>query len=854
MIKITDLVRERFKELTEIQKLAIPKILSGQHVLVLAPTGAGKTESVLLPILEKISRSKEEGIAALYISPLRALGRDLKERFNWWCKRLGISHDIRTGDSSQSERTKHRKNPPKILLTTPESLQALLVGRVTRRHLASLRFVVVDEVHDILDNKRGAQLSMALERLEEVAPRFQRIALSATVADEKDAATLVFGNRPYTCCEVKKNREMDITIQFFKEQDERIKKIKGLAENNRTLIFVNTRSTAEELGASLKKNAVSVDIHHGSLSKDVRIAAESRFKSGEVRTLLATSSLELGIDIGDVDLVVQYGSPRQVSRLIQRVGRSGHALHRTPRGIIFPTDIDDMLESEVISIFARSGWLEPKQIERGAMDVIAHQLVGLCIDKGNLDLKSAHGILSKSGAYDVSLNKLKRIALQLYAEGLLYYAETTDPLNATLGTTRKSREYYYSNLTTIPKERRYALRDIASNRIIASLDERFVLNLETGVAFLAKGQPWAVVDITETEVLAEPTTALDIAIPEWAGEDIAVAFEIAQGVGKMRWAYHKENSVPDDKRLIVEMVDELIIIHGCFGSRINAGLARLFSYNISQLIGEQIKTVSDPYRIMVKLPFQLKEEHILNALKDAKNPRAKLEAALENSFLLRLKFTHVARLFGLFDENATPSQRFLATLRNSVVYEEAIRSIFFRYFDIEGLENVMAKISSGEIPVIVDRKKEPSFFARLGIEKASAGEAIGAFEPRAAMIAALKERTLVKTLELKCLNCNATRFLHLAGAPERIKCHKCGEPAYTIIGKGKTRNPEQETKTAALIRNYGKRALIALSVYGVGPESAERVLKKLHKDEDSFYLDLLEVQKNFIKNRKFWKV
>jgi ATP-dependent Lhr-like helicase len=320
MPSVAQLIKERFGELTEIQKLAMPKVLAGENTLILAPTGNGKTEAALLPILEKINKN-EPGIQALYITPLRALGRDLFKRFGWWCEKLEITHDVRTGDTTQAQRSKHRDAPPQILLTTVESLQALLMGRVMRNHLTKIRFLIVDEIHDVLDNKRGAQLSMGLERLNEIA-QFQRIGISATIANEMEAAALLFGERTHTVVQVQKQKEREISVEYADNPGKRTERIKDLSEKNRTLIFVNTRSTAEELGASLKENKAPIDVHHGSLDKDIRMAAEDRFRSGELRSVLSTSSLELGIDIGDVTLVVQYGSPHQVFRLIQRVGRS----------------------------------------------------------------------------------------------------------------------------------------------------------------------------------------------------------------------------------------------------------------------------------------------------------------------------------------------------------------------------------------------------------------------------------------------------------------------------------------------------------------------------------------------------
>lgn len=849
MSDVAKLVRERFGELTPIQKLAIPRVLSGQNVLILSPTGSGKTECALLPVLEKIG-SRDAGICALYITPLRALSRDLKQRFNWWCERLGISHDIRTGDTSQSERAKHRKTPPKILLTTVESLQALLMGRVMRRHLANIEFVIVDEVHDILDNKRGAQLSLGLERLNEIA-KFQRIGISATVADENEAARLLCGERDYAVCQSGRNRPMDVKVESIGSHEKRLERMKSLAEKNRSLLFVNTRSNAEELGASLRKMGAPIGVHHGSLAKDVRLSTEDQFKSGQLNSILCTSSLELGIDVGDVSLAVQYGSPHQVFRLIQRVGRSGHSLDMKPRGVVFSTDFDDMLESEVIAVFARNGWIESKKAERGALDVIAHQLVGICLDFGRIPLSRAHSILSRSYAYGIDYEKLRKVALQLYGEGILFYDESGKEV--WIKTKRRAREYYYTFLSTIPKTKRFLMKDISSNRMISSLDEEFVVNLESGASFLSHGMPWHVVDITDDAVLAEPTSGTDIMVPSWTGEDIPVSFEVAQEVGKMRAIKKGTTPTPDNKTVIVEIVDDLVVLHACLGSRVNEGLARIFSRKLSRLVGESVWAVSDPYRILVKLPFPLKEEHITKALTGIRDVRKELEAALENSPLLRFKFLHVGRMFGLLSEDANVSNRFIHALRYSVVYEETMRSLFFRYFDVEKTEEVLEQLRKGKLSLVVDKRKKPSYFTTIGLQRVSGGESVGTFEPRERIISAFKENALSKTLRLKCLNCRATRFMHLAGAPERIKCHKCGQRSLALLGKEGQAVHDLEF-TAGLIRSYGRRALIALSTYGIGPSTADRVLRRLHRDEQSFYLDLVEAQKVFIKNKKYWKL
>jgi ATP-dependent Lhr-like helicase len=873
MSTVVELVKERFGELTQIQKTAIPRVLAGENVLILAPTGSGKTESALLPILEKIkgkelsrkagggTENKEgavegepsdpEGIYALYITPLRALSRDLKDRFKWWCDRLDISHDIRTGDTTQSERAKHRKKPPRILLTTVESLQALLLGRIMRKHLASIEFVIVDEIHDILDNKRGAQLSMGLERLAEIS-KFQRIGLSATVANESEAAKLLFGEREFAVCESGKNRPMDLDVEHMTKGEKRLERIKELSEKHRSLIFVNTRSYAEELGASLKKMGAPVEVHHGSLGKEIRLSTEDAFKSGKINSILCTSSLELGIDVGDVSLVMQYGSPHQVFRLIQRVGRSGHSLQKTPKGIIFPNDFDDMLESEVIATLAKNGRMESKHVERGALDVIAHQVVGICLDFGRMELERVHAILSRSYAYGITYDKLRMIALQLYGEGLLFYDERTDG-SVSIRAKSRARSYYGTFLSTIPKTKRFVMKDITSNRPISSLDEEFVVGLEDGASFLSHGMAWRVVDITETEVLAEPTSATDIMIPSWKGEDIPVAFEVAQDVGRMRHSKRDVSPMPDEKTVVLECIVDIIVIHACFGTKINDGIARVFSKKLSKLIGESVIAVADPYRVMMKLPFPLKEEMIADAFREIRDFRGTLLESLENSPLLKFKFLHVGRQFGLLSADAEISGRLVHAMRHSVVYEEAVRSVFFRYFDIEGAEKALSFIKSGKIKLVIDSRKQPSFFAKIGLDRVTGAEAVGAFEPRERMISAFKENALSKTVQLKCQDCGATRFMHLAGAPEKITCHGCGNPSMAYLGM-KGISTHDLDYTAGLIRAYGKNALIALSTYGVGPSTADRILKRLHRSEEAFYLDLIGAQRNFVKNKKYWKL
>ena len=936
-----------FTEPTLPQIKAFPPILAGENVLLIAPTGTGKTEAVLLPIFSKMVEEKsteQKGIQVIYITPLRALNRDMLKRLQYWSQKLDITVDVRHGDTEMKIRRKQAKQPPQMLVTTPETLQAILPGSQMRRHLKGVEFVVVDEVHDLASSKRGAQLSMALERLQLVTGReFQRIGLSATIGNPQEIAKYLAGSRRKIATieasaeksyrysvenpsPTEKDYELAGKLETSPEAAARLRRIVELVDGHQsTLIFVNSRTIAEVLGYKLAQlGREDIAVHHGSISKEERIAIEDEFKAGQLKAIICTSTLELGIDVGQVDLVVQYMSPRQVNSLIQRVGRSGHRLGRESHGVIVTVYPDDTLEALASIKNAKAGLIEPVRMHMGALDVLAHQIAGLLMDGQPLVVEDLTRIIHRSYLYRKT-RKTELTDLLRFLDSLNQIRLNED--ETVLTKTKKTRIYYYENLSMIPDERRYPVINVISDRKIGTLGDEFMaLHARVGLNFIMRGKVWRIVQIEDEAgtVHVVPSEDPMASVPGWDGEILPVPFELAQQTGQNReriTAVLKETGdatvtaevlakelgsdkasmtqaisevyehiqlgapLPTQDHIVLEVYDRYIVVHACFGELVNKTLGGIFDSVLSER--EVISGWwTDGYRILIEAPrklnkmelaelpqtlFSLSDEAVDNAFKkylDAKFP-----------FGYKMKF--VAERFGVLPRGKTMSYQRQADLKsrfdNTPVYRETIREAMMEKVDLDKAKQIMHDVKEGKIKVTTYISYEkPSPLAYYILSKF--GDVTELIAPEKILVNnvdKLKMAIEARETTLLCMKCGEwSTHQKIKELREEPKCGKCGSgllaPLYRSQDQaklqdalkrrkeGKELTPEelkevsQARRKADLILSYGKEAVRALQVKGVGPETASRILGKMHPEEDKFYMDLLKAKIQFLRTREYW--
>jgi ATP-dependent Lhr-like helicase len=674
-----------FEAPTPAQEKGWPAIAAGGHVLVQAPTGSGKTLAAFLYGIDRLTPAPGDGLRLLYVSPLKALNYDVERNLRGPLAglRSKLTVAVRTGDTPARDRQAMLRKPPDILITTPESLFLLLTSQ-GREMLRSVETVIVDEVHAVAGTKRGVHLAVSLERLDRlVGAPIQRIGLSATQRPLEEIGRFVSGSRPITLVDAGRAKELDLEVVVPLEDmsdltaSQPIRQpevvdgsyitdgvgpstnsiwpsiypaLLELVEAHRsTIVFVNNRRLAERLALRLNDLAEKeiARAHHGSLAREQRVEIEELLKLGEIPCLVATSSLELGIDMGAVDLVVQVESPKSVARGLQRIGRAGHELGAVSKGRIFPKFRLDLLESAVVAKRMRAGEIEETVIPRTPLDVLAQQVVAICADE-EVSVGELHDLVR--GAYpfaDLSRVQLENVLDMLagrypsdeFAElrPRIVWNRTEDIVRGRTG----ARRLAVTNAGTIPDRGLYTVQLVDSGSRVGELDEEMVYEARAGQTFMLGASTWRIEEITRDRVLVSPAPGVPGAVPFWKGEGVGRPQELGAAIGaasreitsltddraleRLRTDYHLDalaarnlltflreqesatGAVPSDRTIVVERFrDEIgdwrVCILTPFGGRVHAPWALALASRLREALGLDVQSIWSDDGIALHLP------------------------------------------------------------------------------------------------------------------------------------------------------------------------------------------------------------------------------------------------------------
>jgi len=533
----------------------------------------------------------------------------------------------------------------------------------------------------------------------------------------------------------KKDSEISEKVFVGRETSARLRRIEELIKNNRSVLaFTNTREFSEVLSSRLRalNRSLPIETHHSSLSKEVRIDAEERFKQEKLKSLICTSSLELGIDIGSINLVLQYMSPRQVAKLLQRVGRSGHRVTEISNGVIISTDSDDAFEAGVIAKLGLEKRIEPTEIYSKSLDVLGHQIVGLSLEEYKIPLDKAYEIIKRAYPFrNLKKEEFQKVAELMQKLGYIWVGSKFDDY-VPLRRRKNAWLYYYQNLSTIPDVKNYKIIDVVTNKPVGTLDAEFIaLHGRPGTSFIVKGQAWRIIDVREKSIVVEPEENIRAAIPAWEGELIPVPLDIAQGVGILRRNISdmiknkmkkekmiealvsqypitmdvankmlktikkqvKYGFVPDHENILIEYWEDYVVIHSLFGSLVNETIGRVLSTLLTNKLGS-VGLQTDPYRIIIKLPgYQYQD--VLDTFRkiDPETIRGILEITLPGGELFMWRFIHVAQRLGMIGRQADYGKAYIRKIIDVYFklppYKEALNEIFQEKLDVSKSKKVM---------------------------------------------------------------------------------------------------------------------------------------------------------------------
>ena len=796
-----------FDDFTPAQKQAIPEIHKGNNILVSSPTGSGKTLTAFLSVINELTAladkdELEDKVYCIYISPLKALDNDIERNLEQPLKEiekiaekpLGIRKAVRTGDTTQYQRTKMLKHPPHILITTPETLSILLVAPKFREKLSHVKYVIVDEIHSLAENKRGVHLSLSLERLQHLIGGFTRIGLSATVSPLEEVAKFLVGyeygvERDCILVDINYLKELDIEvispvddIVIADDEDTRMATyalIDDLVmEHKTTLIFTNTRSATERYVYNLKKlygehfNSNNIMAHHSSLSKESRLETEEKLKKGELKAVVSSTSLELGIDIGYIDLVILINSPKSVSRALQRIGRSGHRLHEKSKGRIIVTDRDELVECSVLLKNAKEGKIDNIKIPKDCLDVLSQHIYGMGIENP-WDIDYAYDVIRKSYCYnDLERDDYEDVLSYLAGEYVeleeryVYAKIWIDYKENTFGKRGKlARMLYSTNIGTIPDHSAVIVK--CDGEPIGKVEEDFMEKLKKGDSFVLGGRTYKFnygkgMTINVSPASGPPT------IPSWYSEQLPLAFDLAVDIQRFRYIleskfqygrskeeimeflheylyvdefaansiyeYFNEQflyaQIPHKQKLLVEYYTgfggrKFVVFHSLFGRKTNDAIARAVAYVASDRNKRNI-TIS-----ITDNGFYLSSDGKMGALEALKrlNPNNFeniLIRSLDKTETLASRFRHCAgrsfmtlRRYKGHEKSVGRQQvrgkillKYIQEMDNNFpILKESRREATEDYMDIKNAKRVISWISSGEMEIKTINTIIPSPFA-----------------------------------------------------------------------------------------------------------------------------------------------
>ncbi len=787
----------RFKDFSLTQRYGVKNIFERKNILISAPTGGTKTLSAFLGIVNylvdlSLKDELEDKIYAVYCSPLKALSGDIyvnliepleqikkiSEKRGMKMKEIRVG--LRTGDTSAAERAKMAKNIPHILVSTPESLAIILTTRKFVDSLRALEFVIIDEIH-ALTNKRGAYLSLTLERLCDLSViEPVRIGLSATISPLEEIAKFLVGTeKDCIIAEAKILKKIEIELDFpgenileaeSPESQKALYQIldKIIERNRTTLIFTNTRSATERIIHHLDlhfsgKYTETIGAHHSSMSKEERFRIEDKLRKGELKVVVSSTSLELGIDIGSIDYVVLLRSPKGVSRALQRIGRAGHKLHDNPRGMFMVLDRDDLVECGVLMKGMIEDKIDKTEIPKNALDVLAQQIYGMAITRiWNADemLK----VIRKSYCYE-KLSKEDFFSVISYLAGdyalehrHVYAKIWYDSETGQIGKKGKlARVIYMTNVGTIPEEGFVSVIVSAGEekgKNVGKIDEGFLEKMKKGDIFVLGGKKYQFVHSMGMKAYVRANVSRNPTIPSWFSEMLPLSFDSALEVGKFRklvkeritekencikfikdylycndraakiiygYFYEQANflDIPDERTIIVEKIKEekeYLIFHCVYGRRVNDALARAYAFAAGRLKHRDIEIGVNDNGFFIA-GENLDEKKIILGVK-AKELRMILKEAIERTEVLTRRFRHCAarslmilRNYKGREKSVGKQQVHSGFLYNAVkkisnefpILREARREVMEDLMDIYNAENILKNIEDGKVKFKIER-------------------------------------------------------------------------------------------------------------------------------------------------------